>query len=236
MALTNHCRLVYPSPVAERKLRPDPIPENARLEGVPLPSRGLWPDPDKGPWRVSLYWGRVAGRIVCVGMELTSVPNPDPSLILKAYAPTVGEPEHWGVSGWPKVPKPLTTSVLRKLNLSSYVQASLEGLSQYHQWWATIQEDRRREIAERAAELEQAAKAKPRQTRLTAAYFGEVAMVYQEAYRAGRNPTQAVAARFDKSKSTAAKYVMKARTLGFLGKAEQGKAGGVGDNPETERS
>ena len=236
MGLTNHCRFVYPSPVAERKFRPDPIPDDARLGDVPPPTRGLWPDPDEGPWRVSLYWGRVAGRIVCVGMELTSVPNPDPSLILEVYAPDAGEPEHWGVSGWPKVPTPLTTSVLRKLNLSSLVDASLEGLSQYHQWWATIQEDRRREIAKRAAELEQAGKAKPRQTRLTPAYFGEVAMVYEEAYRAGINPTQAVASRFDKSKSTAAKYVMKARELRFLGPTEQGKAGGVGDNPETEGS
>ncbi|MCH8962854.1 MAG: hypothetical protein IH820_16480 [Bacteroidetes bacterium] len=41
---------------------------------------------------------------------------------------------------------------------------------------------------------------------------------------------------FNKNKSTAAKYVMKARELGFLGPTEQGKAGGVGDNPETEGS
>lgn len=31
-------------------------------------------------------------------------------------------------------------------------------------------------------------------------------------------------------------YVMRARELGFLGPTEQGKAGGVGDNPETEGS
>jgi hypothetical protein len=185
------------------------------------------------------------GRIECVGIELTSIPNPDPSLVLFAENvitrtdgslvpvenPVPGEPAQWSVfpdPGWSPTPRPVTTSDLRKLNLASVVNHGLEGLSQFHAWWATIQEDRRKELADRAAELKKSEETSPRKKRHDPDFYSKVAAIYGEARR---NPTKAVSEATELggpvARSTAAKWVMKARALGFLGETTRGKPGGV---------
>lgn len=54
-----------------------------------------------------------------------------------------------------------------------------------------------------------------------------VGRIYSEAYRRGEAPTAAVAERLSISRSTAAKWVMKAREVGILGPATPRRAGGV---------
>ncbi len=62
-----------------------------------------------------------------------------------------------------------------------------------------------------------------RKRKITDELLREVAEVYRDNLE--RNPTQAVADRFDKSHRTAALYVQHARDKGFLGAAIKGKAG-----------
>lgn len=51
-----------------------------------------------------------------------------------------------------------------------------------------------------------------------------VAIIYRVAYAAGDNPTNAVAQNLNLSRSTAGRWVMKARAAGYLGETEQRRA------------
>jgi hypothetical protein len=63
-------------------------------------------------------------------------------------------------------------------------------------------------------------------------HFAEVAQVYSQAYRShSRNPTLTVSKEFQVSRSTAAKWVARARKLGFLHGTRQRVAGGVPSAP-----
>jgi hypothetical protein len=63
----------------------------------------------------------------------------------------------------------------------------------------------------------------------------EVARTYREALEARKHPTLAVAARFDRTPSGAAKLVRLARARGLLGKTTQGKAGWSETTPRKGR-
>jgi transposase len=54
-------------------------------------------------------------------------------------------------------------------------------------------------------------------------HYAEVAEVYRTAYRLQQSPTQAVADQFKVEKSTAAKYVARARERGLLPQTSRGK-------------
>lgn len=57
-------------------------------------------------------------------------------------------------------------------------------------------------------------------------HFREVARIYADAWDEGDPPTKAVAEAFGAERSTAAKWVAKARQLGFLTPTEKRRAGG----------
>ena len=66
-----------------------------------------------------------------------------------------------------------------------------------------------------------------RRDRVTFETLEEASTVYRDAWRSGQNPTQAVAAHFHKSHSTAARWVGQARKLGLLGPADGSRGGEV---------
>lgn len=184
---------------------------------------GLWPDQDRGPWQLGLYWAEVAGRIECVGMELRSVPR-------------VGEEEPPG-SRWrgtrhrpPDVPEVLTSMVLRDLPIGRIVQGTKQSQAVFRRWWASREKERRRELVGRAEAWEAGRHAGgPRGYGFQ--HFEEVAAIYRRALEApdpatgtGRaKPTAAVAEHFGVSKSAAAKWVARARTMDLLPPARRGQ-------------
>jgi hypothetical protein len=58
-------------------------------------------------------------------------------------------------------------------------------------------------------------------------HLAQVAKVYRDAFRAGERPTKVVAETWKVSRTTAAKWVARAREAGLLGPTTQRRAGGV---------
>lgn len=69
----------------------------------------MWPDPDVGPWLITLTWQVQGRKLVCIGMEMTSARD--------AATTDHGITEQLGNIG-----TPLTASVLRSLPLGSIVR------------------------------------------------------------------------------------------------------------------
>lgn len=85
----------------------------------------------------------------------------------------------------------------------------------------------RKSFERRLAEAEKAASQRRRGPKGHGpGFYAEVASVYMDAYPLG-NPTDAVAKRFKTSRSTAATWVAKARSLGLLDPTTRGRPGGV---------
>lgn len=51
----------------------------------------LWPNPDDGPWRLSLYWQRRAGRPEPVGLRIVLVEGPAEAKLLTLMTSTLRE-------------------------------------------------------------------------------------------------------------------------------------------------
>lgn len=190
-------------------LKPDPIDH---LPDMPKSTPGLWPDPEHGPWHIRLYWGRVAGRIECVGMEIKSVRNYTDEF--DSIAP-----------GWEPEANALTSSTLRRLNVSGVIKATMSTGVGFYDWWASVDDLLRADLLVRAEELAAASAASARTGRprlYGPEHYREVSLVYSEAYHKGLAPTGAVARAFHVNKSTAAKWVAKSRRLGFLPETTRG--------------
>lgn len=181
---------------------------------------GRWPDQDEGPWLLGLYWADVAGRIECVGVELRSVPRPAGD----EEAP--GSPWRGGRGRPPEVPSVLGTGVLRDLPLGRIVQDTKRTQAAFRRWWAGRERERRPELLAKAKAWESQHAGGPRGYGLQR--FQEVAQVYRaaqgpEAAAERAKPTTAVALHFQVTKSTAAKWVARARAMGLLPPARRGQ-------------
>ncbi|HUG08898.1 MAG TPA: hypothetical protein VMP13_08400 [Acidimicrobiia bacterium] len=110
--------------------------------------------------------------------------------------------------------RPVTTSDLRAIPFASLIN------------------DARRQMVERMpGDSLDIRKARSGRTRLDKAHFENVAAAYIKAHKAGRSPTKEIAELFKVSKSTAAKWVGRARhdfDPPLLGPTPKGKAGGIG--------
>jgi hypothetical protein len=207
---------------------------------LPHTSKMLWPDQDDGPFRLRLYWGIVDGQVECVGIELTSVRNPDMPWDANYGDPDdpdtwrqMQEPGNWSPSkDFPFKPTPVTSSLLRSLNLASIVGDTKEWTADFHEYFLTkhpeLLADLNRDISRREEQLEavERLRGKKRRGRYGPDHWASVARTYLRSLPTGA-PTEAVAEKFSVSKSTAAKWVRKARDLEFLGETQKGKAGGV---------
>jgi hypothetical protein len=137
--------------------------------------------------------------------------------------------------GWEPDPQPVTSSLLRKLNISSIIDDTKQNIAGFYDFWARLDEETRSELLKRADELRTAARASKRGGR-TPLYgpdhYAKVAGVYTAAFAAGLAPTSAVADRWLISRSQAAKWVAHARKLEFLPATVRGKAKGRSTNDE----
>jgi hypothetical protein len=160
----------------------------------------LWPDESRGPWSITLEFGLVGSRNELIRLEIAAI---DPR------------------NG------PLTTSVLRQLPLASLAadvrkkhKAATEDLVDLFGGNLSA-----RDVAEMRRLWEDPHRRGPKGH--PPEQYRDVALVYADAYRAGDNPRVAVMNHFEVAKDTAAKWVQRARELGFLGQTVKGRAGGV---------
>lgn len=187
----------------------------ATFEWLGTEPGGRWPDERVGPWQLRLHFAKVDGAVRCVGIDIRGFRGaeyqPDGSLDPARPLTRGGEaPE-------------LTTSVLRGLRLAELKQEARKtgrALKNYASQEA-VPEHIRARAAEVAAAYEEKRQTRGR-PRVPLERLEEVAAVYLDALWTGK-PTQAVAARFTVSQSTAAKWVMACRDVNLLAPATTGK-------------
>ena len=184
------------------------------MESVIRSIRG-WPDEVKGPYRIEIHLAIIRGRLECVGLLIGHLagwpPDEDPS-----KAKELAEP------------RPIPASLLRQISLPDLIGDDFlpiiladEAASDPAQWLEGYQDTPQR--AARALASLEARGARRGRKGHPPEHFVEVAAVYRDAYRFRRPPTQAVADHWTVSKSTAAKWVAKARDRGLLPPTSRGK-------------
>ena len=191
-----------------------------------------WPDQDEGPWVLRLTFGIVSDRPAVVGVELYAI---DPEQIAQVV-PGWPELAHGSASTeFPAVPEPISSTGVR-VPLGELLAEFLAGAkrsawiaanAKHAPSWTSL-EEWRQSGARTLKKIEDAtAKRGPgRPAVYDRAHFEQVAGIYAEALRYGEAPTEAVAFEMHVSKSTAAKWVAKARSqkLGLLPETVRGKA------------
>lgn len=172
-----------------------------------------WEDSRGGRWIVHTTWAEVNGRAECVGVELRSW--------IQDYRSRL-EPMPDGL-------KPVTTTVWRELNVGSAINKLRNSkAAQLRKMLAHSRQIPARRVEEMKKSLERhAAPRIGRPPEHGADHFERVARVYAKAWARGRAPTKAVSEHFHISRSQAAKWVQRARGLGFLSPTTSGKAGGI---------
>jgi hypothetical protein len=169
-----------------------------------------WPDA-RGTWTVETMIGEIGGRLELIGLSI--------------------QPQGEATAA-------LTSTVLKQLSVPQLLAGHLR-FERYEAHFAANDMRRRRGGPELSDEQEMQIlmhihrsyqKPPPRTGRPThwnAKRLAEVARVYQEAWRARKHPTKAVASRFHLTASGAAKVVKLARTNGSLPPTSKGKAGWI---------
>ena len=161
----------------------------------------LWPDEWEGPWRVELAWDEIDGRVECVGLRINAADRP----------------------------RRLTTSKLRELKLGRLVETEkarkATALANVARLLPAFASHR---APEELTEKWQQRKGRP--PLYGPEHFERVAAVYQQAFRQGPPPTRAVAEEFQVQRSTAGKWVARARKAGLLGPTTKRVDRGVFDD------
>ena len=173
--------------------------------------------------RVVLRFAWVDGRAECVAMEVGA---------------DLGDPDA-------PEPKPLTATNLRSILLGklreqaarSYRETVIEAAEArgfLNTDPSTADDERALAALRQWGRVERSvASAKPRRGRTGRPvergpeHLAQVAEIYRKAFRAGERPTKVVAERWKVSRTTAAKWVARAREAGMLGATTQRRAGGV---------
>lgn len=184
-----------------------------------------WPDGGKGPYRIEIHLAVVAGRLECVGLLIGH---------LGGFAFGADSQDYLGAEGFKRVPynahqPPIPAALLRDIKLPDLIEEAIgdnpETLEKWsksdpHQWLEDY-EDMPQKARNSLAAIEARKKPKGRKGH-PPGHWIEVAAVYTKAYKRQQAPTKAVADHFGVSKSTAAKYVAKARHLGLLPETKRG--------------
>jgi hypothetical protein len=132
-------------------------------------------------------------------------------------------------------PEPIRTSHLRKLPLARLVEAQLRTRESYADALETLRQDpkmtetyRRRaaKMRTQVAATRTQARKRGRRPLYSREHFERVAKIYGVAYETGA-PTREVAEVMGVARSTANKWVARARQMGLLNPTEPRKAGGV---------
>ncbi len=163
-----------------------------------------FPDQRSGPWEVEVRFGAIAGRVECIGIDIHPLADP----------PT----------------DPLTTAVVRQVNLSALIDRAREDADLDLQRLVLP----RKGFGVRLDTLRDAGlgplairRPRPGPKPKSREHYEEVARVYLSS---PRTPTRAVKEHFTVSDSTAAKYVAGARQRGLIAPTTRGKRSGSPTN------
>ncbi|MDQ3640971.1 MAG: hypothetical protein M3450_05760 [Actinomycetota bacterium] len=171
-----------------------------------------WAGPDGRKYLVGLHFEDSVGGPRCVGVQLWAARHPEEADASVEIDTTV----------WRSIPlgRLVREAAVRQVEVA-------EAVARHHERLAALYGGEASSIREEAdASLERWSKRGPA-PRYGREHFAAVAETYAAALVAGERPTKAVATKFTVSKSTAAKWVAKARGLGLLGSTERGRAGGI---------
>lgn len=174
-----------------------------------------WPDPERGPYSLRLTSALIEGRPQLVGVEVW---GGDPARYASTFA-----------SDPIPVPDSETsiTSVAIRLPLAKLLAGVLD---HYRDVSALISKspgasDRlRASVQANEAIVNAVPVRRGRRPTYGVPHFARVARIYTDALASGRRPTAAVAAWGLVNKSTAAKWVARARALGLLPPTTRGRA------------
>ena len=197
-----------------------------------------WPDPVEGPWALRLVFGVLDGRPSVMAVQLYAI---DPDEIKRA-ARRAGATEALASNPWdiewaalPPMPAPqaITTSGVRlplaKLTadyLASMGPVVEEQMTDGSTEWRVAAE-RMHGLLDHVADQTKPRRGPGRPPIYGREHFEKVAGVYLEALRVGEAPTEKVAGVYKVNKSTASKWVTKARDeYGLLPRTVKGKAAG----------
>lgn len=204
------------------------VPLRMAPQGEPLhyDSDCLWPDETWGPWCLELHWDFIDGRWALSGLSIRSCLSSTKQSEALALARGRFDQEGQAGTAPPGHPRELTSRELRSLRLADIVQR------EQTRWQRLLVDGGGPTISSPAREPADAHAGPGRPQLYGEDHYAEVARVYADAYRnQSRNPTMKVAKDYQISRSTAAKWVAKARALGFLDSTEERVAGGVSSAP-----
>ncbi len=191
----------------------------------------LWPDPKYGPYVIRLEITELNGRLECTAFEMQTLFRLPMELSDKLMRGSTRAQR-----------APVTASALRSVPLGKLVNDFLERLRK------NPKRASRRLVSGTADDmLEAADELKNRYTDSEAkaiqqlaseprrggrkghgdGHYADVAEVYATAWADGVHPTKAVAEHWSIAKTTAAKWVFRARELGFLEPTTRGRPGGI---------
>lgn len=184
-----------------------------RSQNVTIRSMHLWPDPKTGPWLVQLRFRFIDGRPECVGIEITSSVEHDESL--NRMFPDL-------------VPTRLTATGVREVPFGELVARERQRTAESLREGAAdpLNFPQESELMQRfAAEWAEGSKGRGRPREYGPDHWAEVANEYRRALAESDAPTKAVAQRWNVTKSAAAKWVARTRSMGLLPPARKGYPG-----------
>ena len=187
-----------------------------------------WRDPTGGHWIVTFTWAEVNGRPEVIGVNIRSHLDilygdiRDGTAVVEVHP--VGQPASMTRTVWRSFPAAQTIDKARRGS-----RRLLEKLAEEAP--GSLEEKNRKDL-ELYREPDPRRGGRPRL--YDQDHFRKVADVYRDAWRRSNSPTQTVASRFNVSPSTAAKWVKRARDMGFLGKTTAGRPG-IGDSQTKKR-
>lgn len=186
------------------------MPSDSRSE---YSSSFRWPTKE-GPYLVTLHFDIIDGRPQCIGVEMWGKTTAD------------GSVDRFAEEGLEAVETPVTAEALRKVPLGRLIGEARRRQTQLAGRLKRLGGDTESDGTQ--AEAVWAPRVSGRRPIYDDAHWREVARIYSEAWQAGDDPTSAVARHYYVAKSTAAKWVAKARNqLGYIPKTDKGRARGV---------
>ena len=172
------------------------------------PSVVRWPDPEAGPWEVTLRWRSAGDRAECSGLSLDPVGS--------------------------QSTEPLTATLMRSLPVAGLIAAARQ--ERYRRSGGEVVEaladgqdlDVSAGLAEQLATASEpwTAGRDGRPAHLDRGFYAQVAETYSVALAASRNPLVAVIERWTTSRPTASRWVAAARAEGLLPTTERGRPKG----------
>jgi hypothetical protein len=207
-----------------------------------------WPDPQTGPWSIRVHWQDIDGRPECVGLEVwngsgidgaptegrtpapitaTGLRDLKPDTLLRAARRQYAEGLTEIAAGFDRKlgaanRKAGRGRTKRSPFVAEDVAPTVGGSGSPHT--QALRRKARSVDQPRKAAKGSKRRGRPPGVSHSPEHWQRVAEVYTEARRAGHDPTAAVAAEFDKTHSTAGKWVARCRELDLLPPTTRGKA------------